>query len=318
MQNIDQNINEFIENFDIVDNALQMRCLQRWNGRDLRTKENLAEHTHLVCACLMKLYDDLCKLDPVMRVTIDLLYCMKKAMLHDSLELLRGDILSTTKDVIPNLRFFTDNEEMEFMNAVLQEDSTSINNDLVKLADLMACYKFVEYELRFPSNNFASQAYIQTKRKFDKEYRQFLTDYHLPIDEEGKDLDYIFAKGYAADAGIDVLLSEDVTFMPMSSTTYNLKVNMTPDEGVMGILCSRTSAANKGLIVAMCPIDPHYSGDVMAIVHNVSNNIITYKKGEAFCQIVALPFINSTDGVKIKKEGKRTTGNLGSTNETIC
>ena len=52
-----EDVKEFLENFDIADNALQMRCLNRWNGRDLREKENLAEHTHLVCACSIKLYD---------------------------------------------------------------------------------------------------------------------------------------------------------------------------------------------------------------------------------------------------------------------
>ena len=47
------------ENFNIVDNALDMRDLQRWNGRALRNKENLSEHTHLVVACASELYDKL-------------------------------------------------------------------------------------------------------------------------------------------------------------------------------------------------------------------------------------------------------------------
>ena len=29
-------LNVFCDNFDIVQNALQMRTLRRWNGRDLR------------------------------------------------------------------------------------------------------------------------------------------------------------------------------------------------------------------------------------------------------------------------------------------
>ena len=37
-------LNVFCNNFDIVQNALQMRTLRRWNGRDLRDEENLAEH----------------------------------------------------------------------------------------------------------------------------------------------------------------------------------------------------------------------------------------------------------------------------------
>ena len=50
-------LRDFIENFDIVENAMEQRNLVRWNGRNLRTRENLAEHTHLVVACSMKLVD---------------------------------------------------------------------------------------------------------------------------------------------------------------------------------------------------------------------------------------------------------------------
>ena len=64
----------------------------------------------------------------------------------------------------------------------------------------------------------------------------------------------------------------------------------------------------------MCPIDPNYNGEVEAIVHNVSNSIIEYKKGEAFCQVVTVPFNRSNiDNVVVKKQGKRTSGKLGST-----
>ena len=43
-----EDVENFIKEFDIADNALQMRCLTRWNGRDLREQENLSEHTQLV------------------------------------------------------------------------------------------------------------------------------------------------------------------------------------------------------------------------------------------------------------------------------
>ena len=54
---MENNFDDFCKNFDIVDNALDMRDLQRWNGRSLRSKENLSEHTHLVIACAIKFYD---------------------------------------------------------------------------------------------------------------------------------------------------------------------------------------------------------------------------------------------------------------------
>lgn len=309
---MNEDVKNFINEFDIADNALQMRCLKRWNGRDLREQENLSEHTHLVCACAIKLYDYFVKQNSELREKIGFEYMIRLAMLHDSLELLRGDILSVTKDKVDGLRDRIDEEEELFENTIIGWKET-ITREVVYLADLMACYKFIEYELRFPSGDFATQVYKQTKQKFDIAYEKFCKEHNIKLTEEITN-NNVFVKGYKEDAGIDVCLQEDVTFMPMSSQSFGLKINVTPNEGEMSILCSRTSAASKGLIVAMCPIDPNYTGEVIAIVHNISNSIISYKKGEAFCQILTIPFRQTNvDGVVIKKEGKRTDGKLGST-----
>ena len=299
---------KFIEEFSIVKNAMDMRTLQRWNGRDLRTKENLSEHTHLVTACTIELYDEL---KNIVNNTINFEKIIRMSMLHDSLELLRGDILSITKDVIPTIRDFTDNEEHEFLTSKIGNMS-KMEIELVRLADLKACYKFIEYELRFPSNDFANNVYKTTKQKYDEAYFEFLQNYTNIKFENLVLTNQDFVKGYTEDAGCDVILKENVTFMPMSTTKFDLKVNVTPSENEMSFLCSRTSAAAKGLIVAMCPIDPNFTGTVTAIVHNLSNSIIEYKPGEAFCQVVTTP-IHHILPAFVKKEGKRSDGKLGST-----
>lgn len=303
-------MDKFIKDFNIVENALDMRTLMRWNGRDLRNRENLAEHTHLVVACAIELYDEFVKNGLLEEVNFEKI--VRRCMLHDSLELLRGDILSVTKDVIPGLRQFTDREEGRFiceMGIVCNETETEI----VELADLKACYKFVEKELRFPSNDFALNVYKTTKDKYDRRYRAFCLKHNIPYEWNLSIIEDRFKKGYEADAGTDVILIEDVTILPMTTMAVNLHVQVTPEEGEMAVLCARTSAAARGLCVAMCPIDANYTGDVTAIVHNVSNEIITYKKGEAFCQIVGLPVIQPVNDVVVKKEGKRSDGKLGST-----
>lgn len=308
---IENDLMEFIYNFDGVDNALQMRTLTRWNGRNLRTKENLAEHTHLVIVCLYELVDEI-RINYGKPLCIDMETLTRYAMYHDSLELLRGDILSITKDTIPGLREYTDNEEAFFQEHIIGLKLNKVEAALLKLADLMACYKFIEFELKYPSNDYAKQAYIQTKKKFDECWLQFCKDNDLPIEQDDKQYDK-FVKGYVDDAGVDIILQEDATFMPMSTVNYNLHIQYTPKEGQMAFLCARTSAAAKGLTVATCPIDPNYTGDVMAIVHNISNDIIEYKKGQAFCQLVVVDIETLKDGIKIKKKGKRTTSNLGGT-----
>lgn len=307
------NLMEFINKFDIVDNALQMRTLRRWNGRDLRDEENLAEHTHLVVCCVYKLYEEL-RYDLPRFSVLDLSKIVRFALLHDSLELFRGDILSITKNSIPGLRNFTDSEEEEFTMCITMDKLNDLEKDILKLADTMACYKFIEWELRYPSNEFAKEAYIKTKNVFDNLYSEFCEKYLIVKSSKTETITQTykpFVKGYAADAGVDILLTEDVVFLPMSTTTVNLKVHITPEEGTMSFLCARTSAANKGLSVATCPIDANYTGEVLAIVHNTSNNIIKYKAGESFCQYVTCK-INVAD-VPCKKEGKRSTSNLGGT-----
>ena len=304
-----EDFEKFCNEFNIVDNALKQRQLIRWNGRDLRQRENLAEHSHLVVACaieLMELVSEKTKFE------YDALKIIKLAMLHDGLELLRGDILSITKDAIPGLREQVDFEEDEFMKRLVGSP-TQFEKWILRLADLKACYKFVESELRFPNNDFAKEVYADTKAKYDGAFKAFCSLYNIPAYDTSKV--YVrnpFMKGYVDDAGIDIILQEDVTFMPMSTKSVGLKITFTPEEGKMGLLCARTSAAIKGLTVAMCPIDPNYTGEVVAIVSNVSNEIITYKKGESFCQLLEIEFVNH-DEIPCRKEGKRSDGKLGST-----
>lgn len=305
-------IEQFTNTFDIVDNALKMRTLRRWNGRDLRDEENLSEHTHLVVASLIKLYD-WAKTEQL-KYAIDFETMVKHAMLHDSLELFRGDILSVTKDSIPGLRVATDAEEEYFVNKIVSIKLNDCEAMLVKLADLMACYKFVEFELRYPSNEFAKDAYKETKARYDDLLNKFKVKYLNYDDNVTSVQDVRFKKGYEDDAGTDILLDRDIVFMPMSTTNVDLNVKITPQANEMSFLCARTSAASKGLSVATCPIDPYYNGNVTAIVHNMSNDVIVYKKGEAFCQYVTTKIITDRQ-TEPKKPGRRTTSKLGGTDK---
>lgn len=301
-------VQEYCNKFSLVDSALQMRTLARWNGRDLREHENLAEHTHLVICCVYEILEELQYNELDLRVS-NILYA---ALHHDALELLRGDILSITKDAITGLRYATDKEEQEFMQSrgiVLTEEEESI----LHLADLMACYKFVEWELRYPSNDFAKKAYIDTLKKYNDALEEHCDKYYRVLNKPLVEVDKRFQKGYKDDAGVDIILDKDMTFMPMSTTTIDLDVQITPNVDEMAFLCARTSAATRGLYVAMCPIDPNYTGNVSAIVHNLSNEIITYKKGESFCQYVKSKIV--TEIAPCKKQGKRSDSKFGGTDK---
>lgn len=307
---------QFCKEFDIADNAIEMRYLLRWNGRRVG-KENLAEHTHLVVACVIKLYEELKQhLAPSEQGRVEPYRIVKAAMLHDALEILRGDILNITKNKFPQIRQVIENEEMDFE----KRQGAGLNYcewAILDLADTLAALKFIKNEMDYGSNSdLVHEIYTQLKESYDKKYEAFIKSYcnkpeitHLNYQSEP------FSKGYAEDAGCDVILKKKVTFLPMSTTNVDLNVKVTPEEGKMAFLCARTSAAARGLSVAMCPIDPNYNGTVTAIVHNVSNNVVEYDIGEAFCQVVSTPLTDTInrDEIRIKKKGKRTVSKLGGT-----
>lgn len=131
----------------------------------------------------------------------------------------------------------------------------------------------------------------------------------VPISYKGE-----LSKGYMQDAGCDIILQRNAMFRPMCTQILELDLQVDIPEGFMGMLIARTSAAIKGLNVAMCPIDPHYNGKVNAIVHNISHDTIVYKKGESFCQLVIVPMLVLTEPpITIRKSGTRNDGKFGST-----
>ena len=289
-----------------IEKALQLRNILRWNGRDLRDKENVAEHVHLAINCAMYLYDTY---GYEYRQDLNFEKFIKAVTYIDNVVINYGELSALTKQ-IGNISNIYNTIKWNELHLKLNE----IEKTFVKLSHLMATYKFIEWQLHYPNNSFLQQAYHQTKEAYEKLLKT-ITKTDIVIDEPIKR----FVKGYQADAGIDVILDKSVTFMPLSSQVVNLNINCTPSENQMSYLCARTSAASKGLIVAQCPIDPNFTGEVSAIVHNVSNDIITYDIGEAFCQIVTVPINhNVIKDIYVKKTGKRSDGKIGSTGGVKC
>lgn len=166
----DSNFEDFLKGFDIRANALDMRTIQRWNGRNLRNKENVSEHTHLVVACAIWIYDT-----HIMPKTARFETIIRLAMLHDGLEVLRGDILSATKDAVPVIREYINNEENTFTSNFVK--LTEFEKDIVNLADLMACYLFIQWESQYPTNDFTKKAYKDTELKMIYAFNDLCSKY---------------------------------------------------------------------------------------------------------------------------------------------
>ena len=122
-----------------------------------------------------------------------------------------------------------------------------------------------------------------------------------------------FKKGYDSDVGIDICLDYDVTFRPFETKVIDIGVNI-PTRAYRSIMmCARTSAAKRGIIVNQCPIDPGYEGNAHIIAHNCSSHTVTFEAGKAFAQMYAFDCQDVPVDFEIKRYGCRYGNNFGST-----
>lgn len=121
-----------------------------------------------------------------------------------------------------------------------------------------------------------------------------------------------FKKGYKDDIGIDICLDFEVEFMPFETKIIDIGVSLPTYNRQAIMMCARTSAAKKGLIVNQCPIDPNYTGNAHIIAHNCSIKPIRFKAGIAFAQLYAFDVQKIDLPIEIKQEGERKNFAFGS------
>lgn len=303
---------QFEDNLSLSKSALDMRNLIRWNGRDIPDKENLAEHTHhVVCLTLetIEQYEE----KGITFEDSSKLRMIKCALLHDVSELYFGDILASTKNTYPVIRELVDSQEEKFMKKKIP-GLTEIEQALVNIADKKSCSQFLMNLLssRY-CNEYIKSLYnnskLWVKEAVDK-FERLIGYNQETIDLTTNDDIVRLQKGYEADAGTDIILDHDVEFLPHSTTEVSLNWNYNPREGETGLLLLRSSAGKKGLAINTSPIDPGFEGNTTAIIHNHSDEIIRYNRGESFCQLVVLPFV-SVDAPH-RRSGARGTRKYGS------
>ena len=122
----------------------------------------------------------------------------------------------------------------------------------------------------------------------------------------------VLKKGYKDDIGIDLCLDYDVVFRPFETKTICTELKLPSKSGVAIMMCSRSSAAKKGIIVNQCPIDPGYTGFVHIIVHNTSNSTVHFPAGTAFAQCYAFKIEDIDVSIEIKNDSHRGVKNFGS------
>lgn len=121
---------------------------------------------------------------------------------------------------------------------------------------------------------------------------------------------------HEGDTGVDLFNPEDKVVPPGKTIMYNLQIKC---EGPMGYqLLPRSSTALKTPLIiknSMGIIDQGYRGNINAIVHNLSNEPYTIKKGDRLFQFIA--FVSLPIKIKLcdeLSESSRGECGFGSTN----
>lgn len=109
------------------------------------------------------------------------------------------------------------------------------------------------------------------------------------------------------DAGADVYSTEDVTISPHCTVKIPLGFGLRIPTGFMGCIFPRSSYACKGIISHIPPIDSGYTGEIHAIISNLTDEAFTIKEGDRVGQLVIMP-IYICDFVEDLGEERGTNG----------
>lgn len=85
---------------------------------------------------------------------------------------------------------------------------------------------------------------------------------------------------HASDTGADFFLLEDCRLGPHETKVIDLGFGVEIPNGYTGKLQVRTSIAKRGLHIEQCAIDAGYTGELHAIVTNLSDKYVYLNKDE--------------------------------------
>lgn len=122
------------------------------------------------------------------------------------------------------------------------------------------------------------------------------------------------------DAGIDCYALEDFELVPMHSTfsSHDNETKLIPlgfglelPDGYMATIRPRSSMNARGIHTCIGTIDSGYRGEIKCGLCNLTNKIISIKRGERICQLVVEPVVLAELVDDLKND--RGAGGFGST-----
>lgn len=96
-------------------------------------------------------------------------------------------------------------------------------------------------------------------------------------------------RAYANDVGADVHSRETVTVWPGQTVKVPLGIGIELPVGYGGFIFPRSGLSARGIGCELPPIDPGYTGEIHAIVHNISTEPYQIQQAERIGQLVIIP-----------------------------
>ncbi len=118
-------------------------------------------------------------------------------------------------------------------------------------------------------------------------------------------------RAHENDAGADVFSPKDYRIEPGQICKMPLGFGLRLPDGYAGYVFPRSGLSSKGIVCELPPIDSGYTGEVHAIVSNVSKECYEIQAGDKIGQLIILPIIIPEFTYETWKE--RGTGAFGST-----
>lgn len=118
-------------------------------------------------------------------------------------------------------------------------------------------------------------------------------------------------RAHANDAGADVFSPRDEIVRPGEICRMPLGFGLRIPDGFAGYIFPRSGLSSLGIVCELPPIDSGYTGEVHAIIFNVSNAEYEIREGDKIGQLVIMPVLIPEFTFEEWKE--RGTGAFGST-----
>lgn len=139
------------------------------------------------------------------------------------------------------------------------------------------------------------------------------------IDYGYKDLGYLPVRAHYNDAGADVFSPINIIIPAHSAIKIPLALGLRVPDGFMFCNYPKSGMASKGIVSNIPPIDSGYTGEINAILTNITDNDYEIKKGDKVAQLVMTQVLlpEFVPEEEMPAQDERGSGGFGSTGKSI-